>query len=76
MLKFPNGFEIDMAYQLLECDPTTLEDIQKNVVSMEANLLAKRETMRFEKRVTMKEEVSTSDVKMDTLIRIVERMVD
>ena len=73
LLKFPDGFDADMAYQLWECDPTTLEDMQKNVVSVEANLLAKRSRMRPEKRVTMKEEASTSDVKMDTLIRIVER---
>jgi len=32
--------------------------------------------MRLEKRVTVKEEASTSDVKMDTLIQKMERMVD
>ena len=76
LVKFPDGFGIDIAYQLCERDPKTLEDMQKNVVSIEANLLAKRERMRSEKRVIVKEEASTSDVKMDTLIRTMERMVD
>ena len=76
LLEFPDSFDTDMAYQLRERDPTTLEDMQKNVVSVEENVLAKREIMRFDKRVTIKEEASTSDVNMDTLIRIVERMVD
>lgn len=75
-LKFPYGFDADMAYQLCEHDLTTLEDMQNNVVSVEANLLAKRERMRLEKRVSVKEEASNSNVKMDTLIRTMERMVD
>ena len=50
--------------------------MQKNVVSVEANLLSKRARMRSEKRVTIKEEASTLDLKMDTLIQTVERMVD
>jgi len=45
LLNFPDGFDVDMAYQLREHDPTTLEDMQKNVVSVEANLLAKRARM-------------------------------
>lgn len=24
LLKFPDGFDVDMAYQLCECEPTTL----------------------------------------------------
>lgn len=76
LLKFPDSFDADMAYQLWECDPTTLEDMQNNVMSVEENLLAKRERMSSKKRVTMKEEASTSDVNLDTLIRIMERMVD
>lgn len=76
LLQFPNSFDVDMAYQLWDRHPNTLEDMKNNVVSVEENLLAKRERMRSEKRVTMKEEASTLDVKMDTLIRTMERMVD
>lgn len=76
LLKFPDSFHANMAYQLRECDPTTLEYMQKNVVNVEENLQAKRARMRSKKRVTIKEEESTSDVKMDTLIRTVEKLVD
>ena len=54
LLKFLDGFDADMAYQLCERDPSTLEDMQKIVVSVEANLLAKRARTRDEKRVTVK----------------------
>lgn len=76
LLKFLDGFDANMAYQLWECDPTTLEDMQKNIVSVEENMLAKRGRMRFEKRVTIIEESSSSDAKMDTFIQIMEKMVD
>ena len=61
LIKFLDGFELDMAYQLRERDPATLEDMQKIAVSVEANLLAKRARTKGEKKVTIKEEVSTSD---------------
>ena len=76
LLKFPDGFDADMAYQLQERDPTTLEDMQKIAVSVEENLIPKRAQTRAEKRVTVKEEASPSDSKMDTLIRAVEKKVD
>ena len=56
LLKFPDGFDADMAYQLRERDPSSLEDMQKIAVNVEANLLAKRARPRAEKRVTIKEE--------------------
>lgn len=65
-----------MAYQLQERDPTTLEDMQKIAIIVEANILAKRARTKEEKRVTVKEEASPSENKMDTLIRTVENMVD
>jgi len=68
-----------MAYQLRERNPSTLEEMQKNVVNVEANLLAKKSKLRFEKRVTIKQEPSSSlDVKLQTLVKtlkgIMERM--
>jgi len=39
LLKSPDGFDVDMAYQLREGDPTTLEDMQKNAISVEVNLV-------------------------------------
>ena len=67
-----------MAYQLRERNSSTLEEIQKDVVSVEANMLAKRARLRNERRVTIKEEPSTSfdDAKIDSLIRTIERMME
>jgi len=53
--------------------------MQKNDVSVEANLLAKKSKLRVKKRMTIKEEPSSSsDVKLDTLVknmvRVMERM--
>jgi len=48
-------FDTDISYQLREKNPETLEQMQSNVVSVEANLLAKKARMRNEKRVVIKE---------------------
>jgi hypothetical protein len=42
LIKFPDGFDADMSYQLRERNPATLEEMQRCVVSVEENLLAKR----------------------------------
>lgn len=65
-----------MAYQLRERDPTTLEDMQNNAVSIEANLLAKRARMKTEKKVIIKEEASSSDIKADYILWKIEKMFD
>lgn len=65
-----------MEYQVRERDPTTLEDMQKNTMSVEENLLAKRERMKNEKKVTIKEEESSSDVKAYNLLHKIEKMFD
>ena len=67
LLKFPNGFDTYIAYQLRERNPETLEQMQINVVSVEANLLAKKARLRNERRVAIKQETSTSDFKIDQL---------
>ena len=60
LIKFLDGFDPDMAYQLRERSLATLEDMQKIAVSFEANLNARRARMRAEKKVAIKKEVSTS----------------
>lgn len=55
LLKFPDGFDPEMAYSLWDRDPPTLEDMQKIAISVEANLNDKRARMKVEKRVTIKE---------------------
>ena len=72
LINFLDGFDIDMSYQLRERDPATLEDMQKIAVSVEANLLAKRARTRAEKKLIVKEEVSTSD----QVLRKMEKMFD
>jgi len=72
LIKFPDGFDPDMAYQLRERDPATLEDMQKIAVSVEANLLAKTARTKAEKKVKIKEEVST----LDQVLRKMEKMFD
>jgi hypothetical protein len=42
LIKFPDVFDADMSYQLRERNSTTLEDMQKRTISVEANLLAER----------------------------------
>jgi hypothetical protein len=78
LIKFPDGFDTDMSYQLRERNATTLEDMQKSVVSVEENLLARRARQRTKKRVTIKEEPSTSssDAKLDSLARAMEKMME
>ena len=72
LIKFLDGFDPDMAYQLRERSPTTLEEMQKIAVSVEANLNARRARMRAEKKVAIKEEVST----LDQILRRMEKMFE
>ena len=78
LVKFPEGFDPDMTYQLRERDPTTLEEMKKVVVSLEANLAKKRARIISEKKVTYRDEAmpstSSSDPRIDNLIRTMERM--
>ncbi len=54
MVKFPDGFDADMAYQLRDREPATMEDMQKIAVSVEANMLTKRARSKAKKKVTVK----------------------
>jgi len=72
LIRFPDGFDSNMAYQLRERYPTTLEDMQKIAMSVEENLLAKRARTKTEKKVTIKEEASSSD----HLLRKIEKVFD
>ena len=52
--------------------------MKKCVVSVEANMLAKRARQRTKRKVTIKDEPSTStaDAKIDSLVRTMERMME
>jgi len=73
---FPDGFDSDMAYQLRERAPQTLADMQNIAVSVEANLIAKRNRTRTEIRTTFKEEPSALDQKLDAIIIGMHRLGD
>jgi len=72
MMKFLDGFDADMAYQLRKREPATMEDMQKIAVSVEANLLSKRARAKAEKKTTVKEESSS----MDQLLKKIEQMLE
>ena len=74
LIKFPDGFDTDMAYQLRERDPATLEDMQKIAVNVEATLLVKRARVRAEKKITIKEESSLSEQVLQKVEQMLERM--
>lgn len=77
MLHYPDGFDVEMAYQLRERNLATLEDMQNNFVSLEANLLAEKSKLKTKIMVTIKEETSTSsDVKLDTLVKTMDNMME
>ena len=49
-----------MSYQLRERNSGTLEEMQRDAVSVEANMLEKRARMINERRVTIRDEPPTS----------------
>jgi len=76
LYKFPDGFDSDMAYQLRERAPQTLADMQNIVVSVEANLIPKRNRARAERKTTFKEEPSALEQKLDAIINGMHRLGD
>jgi len=76
LYKFPDGFNQDMAYQLKERAPNSLAEMQNVAVTVEANLITKRNRARAERRITFKEEPSPSDQKIDALISNVGGLLD
>ena len=77
LLDYLDAFHPNMAYHLRERYSSTLEEMQKNVVSVEANLLIKKSQIKQEKKVTIKEDSSSSSYcKVDTLKNTTERIID
>ena len=76
MTNFPDRFDTNMAFQLRERNPPTLEDMQSVAVSVEANLLSKRARVRNERRTPLKDETSPFDRKMDALAKEIEKLMD
>lgn len=77
LIDFPDGFDVDMEYQLRERDSETLEEMQDNAIKVEDNILAKKAKLKSKRRVTIKEEPSTFvvDHKIDNLVGVVNQMM-
>lgn len=67
LVKYPEGLDAEMAYQLRERDLLTLEDMQKGALVVEVNLIEKRARIKNERKVSFREEFapSTSNSKME-----------
>ncbi len=65
-----------MAYQLRERAPPSHEDMQSIAMSMEANLISKRNRARSERRKTFKEEPSAFEQKLDVINKGMDRLGD
>ena len=78
MAKFPEGFDPDMTYHLRDKDPPTLEEMQQIAIKADANLAEKRARTRSERKVTYRDEVSTSspslDPRIDDLVKSMAKM--
>lgn len=75
LIKFHDGFHKNMAYQLRERNTPTLEEMKSVVVSLQSNLLAKRTRVRNERRGTSNDEASSSDIKIDSLAKGMEKLM-
>jgi len=76
LIKFPDGFDSDMAYKLRERAPRSLEDMQSIAVSVEANLISKIARARAKRRTPFKEEPFAFEQKLDVIIRGMDRLGD
>lgn len=74
LIKFPDGFDPDMAYQLRERSPQSLAEMKDVAVSVEENLITKRNRTRTERRTTFKEEPAAFDQKLDVIISGIHRL--
>lgn len=76
LLHYPEAFDSDMEFQLSERNLATLQEMQDNVVDVEANLLIRRAKLKEEERKNIDPEESTSlEVKLDILVSVVEEMM-
>ena len=76
LIKFPDGFDSNMAYHLRERAPRTLEDMKSIAVSVEANLISKQAKARSERRIPLKEEPSGFEKNLDAIIKGMDRLGD
>ena len=64
-----------MDFQLRESNLATLEDMQNNVVDVEANLLIRRAKLKEEEKKNIVEHLAYSEVKLDILVSTIEEIM-
>jgi hypothetical protein len=76
LLRYPDSFDPEMAFQLRERNTTTLKEMQDSAISVEANLLIKRSKLEAEDRKNKeKEQLKYSEAKLDILEKTMEEML-
>jgi hypothetical protein len=76
LLRYPDSFDPEMAFQLRERNTTTLKEMQDSAISVEANLLIKRSKLEAEDRKNKeKEQLKSSEAKLDILAKTMEEML-
>jgi hypothetical protein len=75
-LHHPDAFDPEMALQLRERNTTTLEEMQKIAVDVEANLMNKKAKLKAEEKDRIeKERMISSEMKLDILTNTVNGMM-
>lgn len=76
LLHYLNAFDPEMEFQLRERNTKTLEEMQDSAIAMEANLLVKRSKLKVKERENIKKEnLTSSEVKLDILVSTIEEMM-
>ena len=75
-LHYLDAFNSEMEFQLRERNTTTIEEMQKIAVDVEANLLNRKTKLREEKKDrTKNEQITYSEVKLDVLANTINKMM-
>ena len=56
LLHYPDAFDLEMAFQLREIDPATLEEMKNMAVDVEANMLNKEAKLKEMKKEKIEKE--------------------
>ena len=76
LLHYPNVFDPEMAFQIREIDPSTLEEMQRIEVDVETNILNREAKLRvIEKEKADQEKLISSEVELEMLTDTINKMM-
>ena len=76
LLHYPDAFDLEMAFQLRERDPATIEEMKNISVDVEANLLNRQAKLKaVKKHKIKKEKLVSSEIKLDILTNAINEMM-